>query len=125
MLEQTYLEKDELQKLVDIAFAGCSKGRVPEARTVFSKILEAVPGYTPAKVGLAFTHVVVDDFPPADEMLTDLLGEDPDNDDARGFLVLSKFLQKDGDAVDALMGEFRDHDSAGYRLASSLNDVTR
>ncbi|WP_274968633.1 tetratricopeptide repeat protein [Succinimonas amylolytica] len=125
MLEQNFLDKDELQKLFNIAFVGCSRGFVPEARTVFSKILEAVPDHRAARAGLAFTHIVVDDFAPADEILQGLLAEDPDDDDSRGFLVLSKFLQKDSDAVDVAMREFRSLDSAGYRLASSLSEVTR
>ncbi len=114
------LEKSEVRTLIDVAFAGCSRGLVTLSRQIFSKVLDVYPDIVAAKVGLAFSHIVVDDFAHGDELLNEVLENDSANDDARGFLVLSKFLQKDSDSVDSLMLEFVDKESSGYKLARSV-----
>ena len=121
-MSEEILEKSEIRMLINVAFAGCSKGCVTKSREIFSKILEVYPDISAAKVGLAFSHVVVDEFDRGDEILTSVLEADSSNDDARGFLVLSKFLQKNTDAVDSLMNEFVDTESSGYKLARSVID---
>jgi lipoprotein NlpI len=121
-MSEEIIEKSEIRMLINVAFAGCSRGYVSKAREIFSKLLEVYPDIAAAKVGLAFSYVVVDDFNRGDEILNSVLDADSSNDDARGFLVLSKFLQKNTDAVDTLMNEFVDKDSSGYKLAQSVID---
>lgn len=119
-MSEAILDKNEVRSLINVAFAGCSRGLVSQSREIFSKLLEVYPDNVAAKVGLGFSHVVVDDFTRGDEILAGVLEADSSNDDARGFLVLSKFLQKDTDSVDSLMGQFVDTESSGYKMAQSV-----
>ena len=119
-MDEKFLNSRELQVLVDAAFAGCSRGLVANARKIFDTICEIYPDYVAASVGKAFSHIVVDDFSVAEEILGRLLEKDSSNDDARGFLALSKFLQKDQNALDEIMQQFADTSSNGYRLAQNL-----
>ncbi len=120
MAIEDYLEKDDIKLLIDIAFEGCSKGKVADSRAVFSNLLIANPELVAAKIGQAFSHIVVDEFSEADGILEEVLAKDNANDDARGFLVLSKSLQKNTDEVDRLMTTFVDKSSSGYQLALNL-----
>ncbi len=120
MEESRILDKDSVRLLLDVGFAACSRGVVAEAKRVFDGVLAAFPDNVSARVGRAFVLVVTDQFTGAEEILNDILEQDPGNDDARGFLALSKYLQKDSDALGEQMTRFADTTSSGYRLAASL-----
>lgn len=120
MEESRILDKDSVRLLLDVGFAACSRGVVAEARRIFDGILSAFPDNVSARVGQAFVLVVTDQFTGAEEILNEVLDQDPANDDARGFLALSKYLQKDTEALDEQMTRFADTSSSGYRLAASL-----
>lgn len=71
----------QLSRLLDIANMACHKGMVADARRIFETVLALKPGFVPATVGLAFSHVVVDDFDNALAILDRVLaehGSDPD-----------------------------------------------
>jgi hypothetical protein len=80
---------EEIKRLLDIANAGCSTGRVAQARTIYQGILSLKPGFAPAAIGLAFTHIVVDDFAEGERLLReDVLAATPDDEDALVMLSL-------------------------------------
>ncbi len=120
MEESRILDKDSVRLLLDVGFAACSRGVVAEAKRIFDGVLAAFPDNVSARVGRAFVLVVTDQFTGAEEILNDILEQDPGNDDARGFLALSKYLQKDSDALGEQMTRFADTASSGYCLAASL-----
>ena len=75
------LEKQELTALVNIAFALCLKGKVFEGREILKHLKEAEPSLMAAKVGIAFSHITVNEFDKARELLDECLQEDPDDQD--------------------------------------------
>ena len=56
------LEKEKISALIQIGFAGCAKGQIFQARRLFEGLLCADSELVGAKIGLAFSYIVVDDF---------------------------------------------------------------
>lgn len=76
------LSERQIARLLDMANLACQKGLVGEARTMFQAVLALRPNFAPALVGLAFSHVVVDDFDTALTILDDVLARDAADADA-------------------------------------------
>ncbi len=99
---------EHIQRLLDIANAGCSKGHVLEARTIYEGLLTLNPGLIPASIGLAFSHIVVNEFEEGERLLREeVLAAHPDDEDAKVMLGLCHTLagHKDSarEVLDALV----------------------
>lgn len=117
------LTKDEISAMIELAIAGCMRGKVQQARNIIEAILIAYPNNLAAKTGLAFTHIVVDDFATADNLLNEVILLDDSNDDSKGVLVLSKKLQGDLDSAEEIMNTIKDKNSKGYQLAKETLEL--
>lgn len=111
------LSAQELSALVQIGFAACAKGHIQKAQEIFLPLLEVKPDYTAAKCGLAFSHLVGDDFAVADAMLQDILDKEPDNAEVRALLAFSKALQKDSAAAAEEAAKVDSSNAAASELA--------
>lgn len=89
------IDKQQLEGLVKVGFAAAAKGKVDKGRALFEHLLEAKEDSRSAKAGLAFTHLVFDDFAAGDEILDKLLQEE-DDEDIKALKVLSLCLQQKG-----------------------------
>ena len=93
------IEKSNLSRLIETGFFACMQGKILQARRIFENVLEYNADLVPAKIGLAFTYLVVDDFARGEE----LLGDCPqDLDDVKSMQVFSKVLQRQGAEAQAL-----------------------
>ncbi|MCR5562402.1 MAG: tetratricopeptide repeat protein [Desulfovibrio sp.] len=78
-----FLEDKDIALLLDIANLACHKGMPAEARTIVDGVLAVRPGFAPAVITLAYSHLVVDNFDMALDILAPLLEQSPDDADAR------------------------------------------
>ena len=78
-----FLEDKNITLLLDIANLACHKGMPAAARTIVDGVLAVRPGFAPAVITLAYSHLVVDDFDMALDILAPLLQQTPDDADAR------------------------------------------
>jgi hypothetical protein len=77
------------QRLLDIANAGCAKGHVVQARAIYEGLLSLDPGMAPASIGLAMSHLVLNEFDASEKILRDtVLAADPSDQEARAMLGL-------------------------------------
>ena len=113
------LDDSQISRLLDIANAGCHKGCVHEARTIYDSVLALKPGHVPALIGRALSHIVVSDFDTAEAMLCDLLSEHADDADARCMLGLCLMLQKKEEGR-TLLSSLQERDDAAGNLARNL-----
>lgn len=79
----------QIQRLLDTANALCHNGIPGVARKVYSGVLALKPGFPPALIGQALSHIVVDEFDKAEEILSQYLEKTPDDSDAQAFLGLT------------------------------------
>lgn len=94
------LSKEEIKFLINLGFNACAQGKVLYGRDIFENLLRFDENLQGAKIGLAFSHIVVDSFVIADSLLNELLSKEEHNYDACAFMALSKALQKDEQAKD-------------------------
>ncbi len=113
------LDDSQISRLLDIANAGCHKGCVHEARTIYDSVLAMKPGHVPALIGRALSHIVVSDYPAAEAMLRDILSEHAEDADARCMLGLCLMLQKKDEAR-GLLSSLREREDSAGKLAKSL-----
>lgn len=90
----------QIARLLDLGNLACQKGMVGKARIIFDGVLALKPGFAPALVGMAFSHVVVDDFDGAREILGKVLAANPDDADALAMQGLSWMLAGDRDEAE-------------------------
>ncbi|MBE1424191.1 Flp pilus assembly protein TadD [Desulfomicrobium macestii] len=98
------LSTEHRQRLLDIANAGCSKGLVVEARAIYEGLLTLDPEMAPANIGLALSHIVLNEFTEGEELLREkVLAADPADQEARAMLGLCLTLAgRCNDAEDIL-----------------------
>ena len=82
----------QLSRLLDIANMACQKGMVADGRRIFHAVLALKPDFVPAAVGLAFSHVVVDDFDGALAILDRVLAGNDGDPDALAMQGLAHIL---------------------------------
>lgn len=82
------LTASDIKRLLDIANAGCHAGHVGQARIVYEGVLTLKPGFIPARIGQAYSHLVVDEFDEAEAILNDILAAHPADADAQVMLGL-------------------------------------
>jgi len=108
-----------ISRLLDIAYAGCHKGCVAEARTIYERVLLLKPGHVPALIGLGFSHLVVGEHERAEAILRAVLSEHADDADARCMLGLCLAMQKKEEGL-ALLSSLKEREDATGRLADNL-----
>ncbi len=111
------LSTEEKRLLVKLGFAACQKGKVKHARDLFEKLLEAEPDAVGAKVGLAFSHIVVNDFAKGDELLNEVMVKHPDDMEAAALRVLSFALQKKENEAREAAAKIPEKEGSAYSLA--------
>ena len=97
------LTQEQIIRLQDIAFAACHSGAVYEARLIFDGLLTLNPQNFPARLGKAFSHVVVDDFEDAETLLRACLADKKDDVDAEALLGLCLVLSGRQDEARGLL----------------------
>ncbi len=112
--------------LLDIANIGCHRGLVLEARAVYLGVLAEKPGFAPALVGLAFSHVVVDEFIEAERILKEeVLAANPDDSEALAVLGLCALLDKRAEDAREILAVPARGDGAAAVFAKELLAVCK
>lgn len=93
MAQNSFLDDASVSLLLDIANLACHKGFPGEARAIVDGILAVKPNFVPARITLAFSHLVVDSFAEAHEILEKILAENPVDADARVIQGLAYLLE--------------------------------
>ncbi len=109
--------KEDVGNLCQIAYIGCMYGDVLYARRIFEALLEYNPDMTVAKIGMAYSHLVVDEFTEGDELLQEL---DQENDDVLSMQAVSKVLQKDETEARYFYDRVKDKSSPSARFAEQM-----
>ena len=93
------LTDSQIARLLDIANAGCHKGMVLEARTIYDGVLALRPGHVPALIGQALSHVVIGEYDKAETLLRNgVLADHPDDPDARARDILQPLSEENSSA---------------------------
>lgn len=120
------LEKEKISALIQIGFAGCAKGQIFQARRLFEGLLCADSELVGAKIGLAFSYIVVDDFDKADQILDELLVSHSDDADVKAMKVFSLALQKKSEEAKKLASSVDASQQSAYNLCQdALNLLDR
>ncbi|NCD25489.1 MAG: tetratricopeptide repeat protein [Deltaproteobacteria bacterium] len=120
------LTSEHIQRLVDIANAGCSKGHVVEARVIYQGLLATNPDLAPASIGLALSHIVVNEFAEAEKLLRDtVLAAAPDDQEALAMLGLCHTLAGQREEAEAVLVPLADQDGPRAELATALLERAR
>ena len=114
------VEETTIVRLMDIANAACHKGNVLDARTIFDNVLVIKPGHVPALIGLALSHIVVNELAKAESMLRDILAQHEDDADAQAMLGFCLILMKRKEEATALLEPLKDNTDSAGGLARSL-----
>jgi Flp pilus assembly protein TadD len=94
------IDDTQLACVVDVGLAAAHLGRPGEARTIFENLLACKPEHASARIGLAFTYLVCNDFGKAEAILRDeVLAGNPR--DAEALALLGLALGFDGKAEEA------------------------
>ena len=120
------LEKEKISALIQIGFAGCAKGQLFQARRLFEGLLCVDSELVGAKIGLAFSYIVVDDFDKADQILDELLVSHSDDADVKAMKVFSLALQKKSEEAKKLASSVDASQQSAYNLCQdALNLLDR
>jgi thioredoxin-like negative regulator of GroEL len=94
-MSEPLIDDIQLAQLVDVALAAAHLGKPGEARAIFENLLVYKPEHTPARIGLAFSHLVCNDFEKAETILREeILSRNPR--DAEALALLGLALSFDG-----------------------------
>ncbi len=88
-------DQKNIARLLDIANAACHVGLVLDARKIYEAILDLKPGFVPARLGLAYSYLTVDEFEQAANLLQDIVQENPQDEDAVAMLGFCCYLVGD------------------------------
>lgn len=118
------LTDTQIEILMDIANAGTHKGLVSQARQMYGGILAVRPGYAPAIIGTAVSHIVVNQFDEAENLLKNVvLAQNPDDEDAQAMLGLSYLLRHRPDEAKSILHPLASGSGTAARLAQELLKV--
>mgnify|MGYP001770490028 FL=1 len=120
------LSKEHKQRLLDVANAGCSKGHVVEARTIYEGLLTLDPNMAPANIGLAMSHIVLNEFAEGEELLREkVLAADPADQEARAMLGLCLTLAGRSEAAEEVLEPLSKEGGPRAELAATLLEQVR
>ena len=115
------LTDSQIARLLDIANAGCHKGMILEARTIYDGVLAVRPGHVPALIGQALSHIVIGEYEEAEKLLRDgILSEHPEDADAQAMLGLCLCLADKKDDAREVLRPLTEKDGSASELACSL-----
>lgn len=115
------LTDSQIARLLDIANAGCHKGMVLEARTIYDGVLAVHPKHVPALIGQALSHIVIGEYEEAEKQLRDsVLSEHPEDADARATLGLCLCLADKKDEAREILAPLSEEQGEAAALARSL-----
>ena len=114
------LSEYQIRRLLDIANAACHKGNAADARTIYDGILALRPGFIPARIGMALSHIVVNEFDDAEALLKAVLEEHADDADAQAMLGLCYVLAGRSDEAEAVLTPVAEGQEPSAALAASL-----
>ena len=115
------LTDSQIARLLDIANAGCHKGLVLVARTIYDGVLAVRPGHVPALVGQALSHIVIGEYDEAERLLRDgVLSEHPEDADAAVMLGLCLCLAGKKEEARGVLLPLTDDEGEASSLARSL-----
>jgi tetratricopeptide (TPR) repeat protein len=120
------LSADSLQKapilkiLTEIGLYGIHKGKVAKARELFASLETAVPALPSAKAGLAFSHLVVNEFEEAQAGFEEVLRKWPDYSEASALLALTLILGGKKDEAASHLAKLKDLEGPVADLAKQL-----
>ncbi len=118
------LSDDQIKRLLDIANVACHTGKVYNARVIYDAVLTIKPNHVPTRISLAFSHIVVDDFEVAEQMLNDVLKEIPADPDAVVMLGLNYLLSGNRNKAHEVLNPIgNDTSTPSGKLASDLLSV--
>ena len=100
MAANTFLDERSVALLLDVANVACHNGYPGEAREIVDGVLAERPDFPPARITLAFTHLVVDEFDQAHEILNDVLAKNPNDADALFLQGFAYYLAGDTSMAD-------------------------
>ncbi len=86
------LESSQISRLLDIAYVAAHAGKVNAANTIFNAILAADPKSVPATIGISLTHYMTDQFSKGEELLLEVIKNNPNDQEALGVLSLGYLL---------------------------------
>lgn len=110
----------EVTRLVEIGLYAAHTGQVAKARTLFEGLLKARPKLSSAKLGLALSYLVVNDFEKAEEGFKEVLAADPDHNEAQALLGLSFVLSGRGEEAKPILTKAAQGPEPGAELARNL-----
>ncbi|MBO4312453.1 MAG: tetratricopeptide repeat protein [Desulfovibrionaceae bacterium] len=111
---------EQISRLLDIANAGCHKGAVLEARTIYDGVLAVKPGHVPALIGRALSHIVIGEYDEGEAQLRAVLETNPDDDDATVLMGLCLTLAGKKDDARPFLEKAKKACGASAVLAASL-----
>ena len=116
------LNEQQIARLLDLAGLTSQKGLVRESRIILQGVLALRPNFAPALIGLAFSHIVVDDFDGALTILNRVLADDPNDSDALAMKGLAYFLAGHRNEAEEVFADL-EQDSAAAAMARAVMEV--
>ncbi|UQZ90986.1 hypothetical protein C4J81_17895 [Deltaproteobacteria bacterium Smac51] len=114
------LNESQEKRLLDMGLTACHRGLPVQGRRIFKGLLAVRPNLIPAQLGVAFSHLVVGDFAPADLVIQNVLAANPQDEEARALLALSLRLQNKGDEARPILEALAAAEGPSARLAKDL-----
>lgn len=111
---------EQITRLLDIANAGCHKGAVLEARTVYDGVLTMKPGHVPALIGRALSHIVIGEYDEGQTQLRAVLDKNPDDADAAVLMGLCLTFSGKKDEARPFLEKARAAGGGTAELAANL-----
>lgn len=110
----------QIQRLVDLAGVATQEGLVDKARIILDGVLALRDEHIPALIIQAFTHIVVDDFQGAQDILDNkVLSKNPDDADALAMKGLAFMLAGQKDEAREVLARIPE-DASTSELAKNL-----
>lgn len=116
-----FINDTQFSRLLDAGLAACHLGAVEEARIIHAGLLAERPDSIPARIGMAFCALVVDDFATAEQILkSEILEKHPDDADALVMLALVYRLSGRQDEAIPVLERLEGTGAATEDLAKTL-----
>ena len=97
-----------------------------DARAMYAGVLALRPGFAPALMGKALSHIVVDDFDEAERLLKDeVLAAMPEDEDAQALLGLCYTLARRQGEAEAVLASLAAGEGPRAELAAGLLEKLR
>ena len=112
-----------LPRLLEAGFFAAHTGKVFQARALFTGLLQARPGLVRARLGMAFSHLVANEFDQAEAGLNEILEASPENPEALALLGLCLTLSGRLEEAGQALGRIEDAAGPPFELAKFLRSL--